>query len=83
MNFWMVASIVMLAAFIPCGWLALTDTVEKRLVGMETAGVVCTLHLMLLVMAFNRMPMMDLALALALLSFGAGMLFAQMLARHL
>jgi len=41
------------------------------------------LELMLLVMAFNRPPMMDLPLTLALLSFGAGMLFANMLARHL
>jgi multicomponent Na+:H+ antiporter subunit F len=82
-NFWTAASIGMLAALIPCGWLALTGTVEKRLVGMETAGVVCTLELMLLVMAFNRPPMMDLPLTLALLSFGAGMLFANMLARHL
>lgn len=83
MNFWTMASIGMLAALIPCGWLALTSTVEKRLIGMETAGIVCTLELMLLAIGFNRMPMMDLPLALALLSFGAGMLFAHMLARHL
>jgi multisubunit Na+/H+ antiporter MnhF subunit len=50
---------------------------------MEMAGVICTLELMLLTMAFNRMPMMDLAVALGLMSFGAGMVFAHFLARTL
>ncbi len=83
MNAWMIAAIVLLIALVPCGWLALTSTVYKRLVGLETAGIICTLELMLLTMAFNRMPMMDLAIALGLLSFGAGMVFAHFLARNL
>ena len=83
MNLWMIASIVVLAALVPCGWFALTSTVQKRLVALEMSGVLCTLELMLLTMAFNRMPMMDLAIALALLSFGAGMVFAHFLARDL
>jgi multisubunit Na+/H+ antiporter MnhF subunit len=83
MNAWMIASIVTLLALVPCGWLALTSTVPKRLVALEMAGALCTLELMLLTMAFNRMPMMDLAIALGLLSFGAGMVFAHFLARGL
>ncbi|HZP62747.1 MAG TPA: monovalent cation/H+ antiporter complex subunit F [Terriglobales bacterium] len=83
MNAWMVASVALLFALIPCGWLALTGSVQKRLVAVETAGVLCTLELMSLTMAFNRMPMMDLAVALALLSFGSGMVFAHFLARYL
>lgn len=83
MNLWMVASIAMLLALLPCGWLAMTSTIQKRLVALEMGGVLCTLELMLLTMAFNRMPMIDLAIALALLSFGAGMVFAHFLARDL
>lgn len=79
----MTASIAVLLALVPCGWLALTSTVQKRLVALEMTGVLCTLELMLLTMAFKRMPMMDLAIALGLLSFGAGMVFAHFLARDL
>lgn len=61
----------------------MTSTIQKRLVALEMGGVLCTLELMLLTMAFNRMPMIDLAIALALLSFGAGMVFAHFLARDL
>lgn len=79
MNVWMIASIALLFALLPCAWLALTSTVEKRLVALEMSGILCTLELMLLTMAFHRMPLMDLALALGLLSFGAGMVFAHFL----
>jgi len=77
-------SVVMMLALVPCGALALTaSTIEKRVVGLEMTGIVATLELMLLTMAFNRMPLMDLAIALALLSFGGGMVFAHFLERHL
>jgi multicomponent Na+:H+ antiporter subunit F len=46
-------------------------------------GVVITLILMLLAMAFNRPPLMDLAITLALMSFGGGIVFARFFARHL
>ena len=83
MSLWMIAAIALLFALAPCGWLVLTSTLQKRLVALEMTGILCTIELMLLTMAFNRMPMMDLAIALGLLSFGAGMTFAHFLARHL
>ncbi len=83
MNAWMIASIAMLFALVPCGWVALTAKLEKRVVALEMTGITATLELMLLTMAFNRTPMMDLAVALALLSFAAGMVFAHFLAREL
>lgn len=79
----MIGSIALLSAIVPCGWAAMTSTVQKRLVATEMAGVICSLELVLLTMAFNRMPMMDLAVALTLLSFGSGMLFVHFLGRHL
>lgn len=83
MNVWMIAAIVLLIALAPCGWLALTSTVHKRLVALEMTGIIGTLELMVLTMAFKRMPMMDLAITLGLLSFGAGMVFAHFLAHNL
>ncbi len=55
----------------------------RRLVSFYMAGVVLTLILMLLTMAFNRMPLMDLAISLALMSFGGGIVFARFFERHL
>jgi len=83
MTAWMIGSTALLIALIPCGWIALTASTEKRLVGLEMTGILCTLELMLLTIAFNRTPFMDLAVALGLLSFGAGMVFAHFLAQNL
>ena len=47
------------------------------------AGVVITLLIMLLTMAFGRMPMMDLAITVSLMSFGGGIVFARFFERHL
>lgn len=83
MNGWMGAAIVLLLALPPCGWIALTRSEQQRLVALDMTGVIGTLELMVLTIGFNRMPMMDLPLALALMSFGSGILFAHFLARHL
>ncbi len=83
MNAWMTAAIAMMFALIPCGYLALTADLPKRLVALEMSGIILTLEFMLLTMAFGRMPLMDFAIALGLLSFGGGMVFAHFLGRHL
>jgi multicomponent Na+:H+ antiporter subunit F len=51
-----------------------------RLVGLELAGTVDTLVL-LLAQAYDRAIYFDLALALALLSFAGGLVFARFLER--
>lgn len=82
MNAWLLAAAGMMIALFPCGYLALTaNDFRDRLVGLETGGIVLTLAMILLTMGFNRMPLMDLPLALALLSFGAGIVFAHYCAR--
>ena len=83
MNVWELAAEVMIFALVPLTWMAIRGDVRQRLVAFFMAGVVITLLMMLLTMAFNRMPMMDLALALALMSFGGGIVCAQFLARYL
>ena len=52
-----------------------------RLVGLELAGTVDTLVLLVLAQAYDRSIFFDLALALALLSFASGLVFARFLER--
>ena len=81
MNVWMVATMVLLAGLIPCGVTCLRGDVADRLVGLELAGVVVTLVLLLLAEAFGRAIYTDIALALALLSLAGGLVFARFLER--
>jgi len=83
MNVWLLASQVMIFTLVPLTWLCVRGDPRHRLVAFYMAGVVTTLLLMLLTMAFNRMPLMDLALTMALMSFGGGIVFARFFARHL
>ena len=54
-----------------------------RVVALEMTAVCETLGLLVLAEAFERTYLFDLALALALLSFGAGLVFARFLERWL
>lgn len=83
MNPWMVAAEVLLFALIPCGIAAFRGSPMERLVGLEMAGVVQTILLVLLAEAFHRPSTYDLALAMALLTFGGGLVFARFLERWL
>ena len=83
MNVWKLAAEVMIFALLPLTWISVHGEVRQRLVAFFMAGVVITNLLMLLTMAFNRMPMMDLALTLAIMSFGGGIVFVRFLARYL
>ncbi len=83
MNIWDFAARVTLFAMVPLAWMAVRGDARNRLVAFYMGGVLATLLLMLLTMTFNRMPMMDLAVTLALMSFGGGIVFARFFARHL
>jgi multisubunit Na+/H+ antiporter MnhF subunit len=82
-NIWELAAQVMIFALAPLTWMCVRGEPRQRLVAFYMAGVVATLLLMVLTMAFNRMPMMDVAIALALMSFGGGIVFARFFERHL
>jgi multicomponent Na+:H+ antiporter subunit F len=71
----------MLLCLIACGVATLRGDAAGRLVGLEAAGVIAPLILLLLAEGFARPLFTDLALALALLSFGGGMVFARFLER--
>ena len=81
MNEFAVAALALLAGLVPCGAVCLRGDPVNRLVGLEMAGTVDTLVLLLLAQAYHRAIYFDLALALALLSFAGGMVFARFLER--
>jgi multicomponent Na+:H+ antiporter subunit F len=83
MNIWELAAEVMIFSLVPLAWTAMRGDPTHRLVSFFMTGVVVTLMMMLLTMSFNRMPMMDLAMTLALMSFGGGIVFARFVERHL
>ncbi len=79
MTSWMIASEALLIALLPCGIAAFRGTAIERLVGLEMAGIVQTMLLVCLAEAFHRPATYDLALAMALLTFGGGLVFARFL----
>lgn len=83
MNPWILTASVTGACLIPCAWTCLHDTAEKRLVGLEMTTIVVTIVLVLLTIGYGRPPFIDIPLTLAILSFGAGVVFARFLEKHL
>lgn len=83
MSPWLLAAAVLLFGLVPCGIAAFRGDVVERLIGLETASMVVTLLLVLLAEGFHRVNMYDLGLALALLSFGGGLVFVRFLERWL
>ena len=81
MNEWSVAALALLAGLVPCGVVCLRGSPVDRLIGLELAGTVDTLVLLVLAQAYDRAIYLDLALALALLSFAGGLVFARFLER--
>ena len=83
MNTWLLAAAGVLASLIPCADMCMRGTPERRLVGLEMASLIVTIALVLFTVGFGRTPFMDLPLALALMSFGGGLVFARFLGKHL
>ncbi|HWG46819.1 MAG TPA: monovalent cation/H+ antiporter complex subunit F [Gemmataceae bacterium] len=83
MNPWLAGTGVLLAALIPCGIVAVRAKAMDRLVAVELAGTITTLILVALAQALGRPAVFDLALALALLSVPAALVFAHFLERWL
>ncbi len=83
MNPGLVTATALLWALFPCGWLCSRGDAVNRLVGLEAAGVIVTLVLLLLAEGLHRLPFYDVALTAALLCFGGGLVFAQFLGRWL
>lgn len=81
MNLWMVAATVTICCLIPCGVVCMRGEPEVRLVGLEGAGNILVIDLVLLAEGFHRLTFLDLPLTLALLAFGGALVFARFLER--
>jgi multicomponent Na+:H+ antiporter subunit F len=80
-NEWLVAALALLAGLIPCGVVCLRGEPTERLVGLSMAGTIDALVLLLLAVGYRRGIYLDLALALALLTFAGSLVFARFLER--
>ena len=81
MDEWTVAAIALLLGLVPCGVVCLRGEPTDRLVGLGMASTLDALILLLLAVAYHRSIYLDLALALALLTFAGGLVFARFLER--
>ena len=82
-NFWLIAGVVVSATLVPCADMCLRGSPERRLVGLEMTSLIITVALVLFTIGFGRIPFIDLPLALAIMSFGGGLVFARFLEKHL
>jgi multicomponent Na+:H+ antiporter subunit F len=82
-NAWLVGALALLIGLVPCGILCLRRPPMERLVGLEMAGTVDTLILLVLAEGYHQAIFFDLAVVLALLSFAGGLVFARFLERWL
>jgi multicomponent Na+:H+ antiporter subunit F len=84
MNEWILAAVVLVVGGIgPCLVVSLRASVMEGLVALELAGVIAVLVLLLLAEGFQRQPFVDLALALAVLSFVGSLAFVRYMEREI
>jgi multicomponent Na+:H+ antiporter subunit F len=83
MAIWIAAALVLMLCLVPCGIVCLRGDSMDRLVALETAGMINSLTLLILAEGFQRIPFVDLALAMALLTFAGGLVFARFVERWL
>jgi len=80
-NAWLIAATALLFGLVPCAVVMVRGSIVEALVGLQMAGILQTVVLLLLAEGFHRPPFFDLALVLALLSLAGGLVFARMLER--
>jgi multicomponent Na+:H+ antiporter subunit F len=81
MNGWLIAATILLLGLVPCAIVIVRGRIVEALVGLQMAGIIQTVVLLLLAEGFHRPPFFDLAVVLALLSLAGGLVFARMLER--
>lgn len=82
-HLWFSAGSAVTLALAPCAAMSLHGSPERRLVGMQMAGILVIIAMLLFTRAFDRAIFVDLPLALAVMSFGGGLVFARFLEKHL
>ena len=77
------AAIAMLSCLIPAGIVIARDDLPAAVVGYQFITAVMVMVLALLAQAFGRSALFELAVLLALLMFGSGLVFVRALERWL
>jgi multisubunit Na+/H+ antiporter MnhF subunit len=83
MNIWTAAAAALGLGLALCGWVIARARTIERLAALQMAGTLTTLILLLIARGVSQSSFCDLALASALLSFPAGLLFAHFFERWL
>lgn len=83
MSNFVIAAIAMLAGMIPCGVVLVRGKIMDAVVAYEAISAIVVMTLILLAAAFRRPGEVELAVVLAVLLFGSGLVFARFLERWL
>jgi multisubunit Na+/H+ antiporter MnhF subunit len=81
LNIWSVAALLLLLGLIPCGVEVLRGRTMPRLVALEMASCVTAMILLVLAQQSKEASFYDVAIAFAVLSWPAGLVFAHFLER--
>ncbi|HEV7907866.1 MAG TPA: monovalent cation/H+ antiporter complex subunit F [Pseudonocardiaceae bacterium] len=80
MNWWLLAAVVLVVGgFAPALYLTSRGAAVERLIGMELAGAVAVLVLLLLAQGFGQPQYLIVPLVLVLLSFAGTLVFTRLL----
>ena len=82
MNEWQIAATALIAALVPCGWVCFRSSFAEGVVGIQLAGTLAALALLVLAEGEGRQPFADLAVVLATLSFAGTLVFVRFLERR-
>lgn len=83
MNIWLIAGVAVASSLVPCAFMCLRGTPERRLVGVEMTSMIVVTSMVLFTVGTSRLPFIDLPLSLAILSFGGGLVFVRFLGKYL
>lgn len=80
---WAIATLVLLIALAPAAAVAFRGRRGDRLVGVQATSVLAALFILTFSTAVGRPAIVDLAVAVAVLSFGGALVFVRFLERWL
>ena len=83
MNIWLIAGVVVASCLVPCAFMCLRGTPERRLVGVEMTSMIVITTMVLFTVGMGRLIFIDLPLTLAIMSFGGGLVFVRFLGKYL
>ena len=81
MSAWTLGALSATLALALCGVAIVRGTISARLVGLQLAGTVAAVDMLLIAQSFGNASVMDAALMLAILSYPAGLIYARFYGR--